>query len=179
MRIFILLLSLIPMVAGADTLTLTDALRATYVSCVGIDDELAELKKMAGINTAITAVGTAAGLGATVTGLVKASKDRTAEELEQMLREIDAMQAGNQPLTADEFEVFFSEFNKAYNTELSSKESLQEELDKTVAQSKKLGNWRTGLMAGATVTNVAGAIIAGGNKVEGDLAHKSIIARPA
>lgn len=170
MRIFILLLSLIPMVAGADTLTLTDALRATYVSCVGIDDELAELKKMAGINTAITAVGTAAGLGATVTGLVKASKDRTAEELEQMLREIDAMQAGNQPLTADEFEVFFSEFNKAYNTELSSKESLQEELDKTVAQSKKLGNWRTGLMAGATVTNVAGAIIAGGNKVEGDLA---------
>ena len=171
MRIFVLLLSLIPMVAaGADTLTLTDALRATYVSCVGIDNELADLKKMAGINTAITAAGTAAGLGATVTGVVKVSKDRKAEELEQMLREIDEMQANAKPLSPAEFETFLSEFNRVYDANLSNKETIQDELDKTVKQSKKLGNWRTGLVAGATVTNVAGAIIASGNKVDGDLA---------
>ena len=36
-------------------------------------------------------------------------------------------------------------------------------------QSKKLGNWRTGLLAGATATNVAGAVIAGTNRVDADL----------
>lgn len=169
MRIFILLFSLIPFVAGANTLDLTDALRATYVSCVGIDNELADLKKMAGINTAITAVGTAAGLGATVTGLVKVSTDKKAEELEQMLREIDDLQTDARPLTSQEFETFLSEFNRAYDTQLTNKNTIQDELDKTVKKSKSLGNWRTGLMAGATVTNVAGAIIAGGNKVDGDL----------
>lgn len=169
MRIFILLFSLIPFVAGANTLDLTDALRATYVSCVGIDNELADLKKMAGINTAITAVGTAAGLGATVTGLVKVSTDKKAEELEQMLREIDDLQTDARPLTSQEFETFLSEFNRAYDTQLTNKNTIQDELDKTVKKSKSLGNWRTGLMAGATVTNVAGAIIAGDNKVDGDL----------
>lgn len=170
MRIFIMAMLMVTTCASATTLDLTDALRATYVSCVGIDDELSDLKTMAGINTAITAVGTAAGVGATVTGLVKASKDRKAEELEQMLREIDEMQAGTQPLTQDEFEIFLSEFNSVYDVNISNKETVQQELDKTVKQSKSLGNWRTGLMAGATVTNVAGAIIAGGNKVDGDLA---------
>lgn len=170
MRIFIMAVLMFTTCASAATLDLTDALRATYVSCVGIDDELSDLKTMAGINTAITAVGTAAGVGATVTGLVKASKDRKAEELEQMLREIDEMQAGTQPLTQDEFEIFLSEFNSVYDVNIGNRETIQQELDKTVKQSKNLGNWRTGLMAGATVTNVAGAIIAGGNKVDGDLA---------
>ena len=48
-------------VANADILPLNDALRATYTACVGIDDNLADLKKMAGINTAVTGVGTAVG----------------------------------------------------------------------------------------------------------------------
>ena len=169
MRFLVLLGLLVPMVAGANTLTLEDALRATYVSCVGIDDELADLKKMAGINTAITAVGTAAGLGATVTGLVKVSTDKKAEELEKMLQEIDQLQAGGKPLTPQEFDVFFQEYRAAYNSQVGNKETLQDELDKTIKKSKTLGNWRTGLLAGSTVTNVAGAIIAGGNKVDGDL----------
>ena len=33
--------------AAASVLTLNDALRATYGACVGIDEELADLKKMA------------------------------------------------------------------------------------------------------------------------------------
>ena len=70
--------------ASANILPLDDALRATYTACVGIDDELADLKTMAGINTAITSVGTAAGVGATVTGLVKADKDKQIEKLEMV-----------------------------------------------------------------------------------------------
>ena len=153
----------------ADIAPLDDALRATYVACVGIDDQLADLKKMAGINTAVTAVGSAAGAGATVVGAVKSSADKKAEELEAMLREIDELQQGAKPLTPAEFETFASEFNRVYSTVLTNTTSVQSELDKTVALSKKLGNWRTGLVATSAATNVAGAIIAGSNRVDGDL----------
>ena len=47
---------LLPGVVKADVLPLDDALRATYTACVGIDEELSDLKKMAGINTAVTGV---------------------------------------------------------------------------------------------------------------------------
>ena len=75
MRFVFLIFMIFPFVVSANVLPLADALRATYTACVGIDDELSELKTMAGINTAITSVGTATGIGATVTGLVKANKD--------------------------------------------------------------------------------------------------------
>ena len=79
MKKLLLLAVMFPMVANADVLGLDDALRSTYVYCVGIDDELADLKKMAGINTAVTAVGTATGAAATVVGIVKANKDAQAK----------------------------------------------------------------------------------------------------
>lgn len=71
---------------NADILSLDDALRATYNACVGIDDKLADLKKMAGINTAITGVGTGLGVGATIVGISKAEKDAEAEELEKLIK---------------------------------------------------------------------------------------------
>ena len=85
MRYITLFFIIFPFVASANILPLDDALRATYTACVGIDDELSDLKTMAGINTAITSVGTAAGVGATVTGFVKQSKDNQAEELEKLI----------------------------------------------------------------------------------------------
>lgn len=153
----------------ANALSLDDALRATYTACVGIDDELSDLKKMAGINTAITAVGTAAGAGATITGVVKASTDQEIEELEKIMAEIDEMSKNMEPMTEKEIMTFMSEFNRGYDTELASTDAIETELEQLNAKSKKLGNWRTGLMAGSTATNVAGAIIAGTNKVDEDL----------
>lgn len=153
----------------ADILPLDDALRATYTACVGIDDELADLKKMAGINTAITAVGTATGIGATATGLVKASKDKQAAELEKLIAEIQERGKDVQPLTAEEAKKAIEEFNKSYDMAIKDANDAKTELDTLNKKSKKLGNWRTGLMAGSTATNVAGAIIAGTNKVDGDL----------
>ena len=151
------------------SLSLDDALRATYSACVGIDDALYDLKKMAGINTAITAVGTAAGAGATVVGVVKSSKDAKAEALEAILKEIAEMSKNQSPMTDTEAATFMSEFNSAYQTALKNKQEAESELQKTVQQSKKLGNWRTGLMATGAATNLAGAIIAGTNKVDADL----------
>lgn len=148
---------------------LDDALRATYTACIGIDDELTDLKKMAGINTAITAIGTATGIGATVTGFVKTNKDKQAAELEELIAKIQEQCKDTQSLTNEEAEKAIEEFNKSYDTVIKNQNDAQTELDKLNQKSKKLGNWRTGLMAGSTATNIAGAIIAGTNKVDGDL----------
>ena len=164
---FLLTIGILP--TWANALSLDDALRATYTACVGIDDELSDLKKMAGINTAITAVGTAAGAGATITGVVKASTDQEIEELEKIMAEIDEMSKNMEPMTEKEIMTFMSEFNRGYDTELASTDAIETELEQLNTKSKKLGNWRTGLMAGSTATNVAGAIIAGTNKVDEDL----------
>ena len=163
------LFTLFVMPAIADTQMLTDALRATYTACIRIDEELTDLKKMAGINTAITAVGTATGAGATVVGVVKTTKDKKAETLEAILKEIEEKSKNHQEMTDTEISMFMSEFNSAYQTILTSEDEIESELDKTIKQSKSLGNWRTGLMAGSTATNVAGAIIASTNKVDEDL----------
>ena len=153
----------------ASQAALDDALRATYTACVGIDDELADLKKMAGITTAVGAVGAGVGIGATVTGIVKSAKDKKAESLEQILKEIEEISQPSAPLTDEQVNAFLLDFNNAYETALSGKSEIESELEKTVKQSKKLGNWRTGLMATNTATNVAGAIMAGKNKVDADL----------
>ena len=102
------------------SLSLDDALRTTYSACVGIDDALYDLKKMAGINTAITAVGTAAGAGATVVGIVKSSKDAKAEALEAILKEIAEMSKTQSPMSDTETATFMSEFNSAYETALKN-----------------------------------------------------------
>lgn len=154
--------------ANADVLALEDALRATYVSCVGIDNKLSDLKTMAGINTAVTGVGTALGAGATVVGIVKANKDNRIAELEKELEKLHDIQADNSFNAPDRQELLgivdaYYEENKNPNKE------IEDEIEKLTDQSKTLGNWRTGLMAGNTTTNIAGAIIAGNNKVDDDL----------
>lgn len=138
---------------------LDSALRATYMACVGIDDELADLKKMAGINTAVTGVGTVAGAGATVVGIVKANKDAKAKKkYDDYIN-----QKPNQVFDVDQVNNFFVAWKQ------SDWSDEDNEYDKLRKESKMLGNWRTGLMAGNTATNIAGAIIAGNNKVDADL----------
>ena len=157
------------MVVKANVLPLDDALRATYTACVGIDDELADLKKMAGINTAVTGVGTGLGVGATVVGIVKAGKDAEAEELEKLIKELHELEDGKAEPSDAEVASFLKEFETSYDSAIKDLTTAQAKLDELNKQSKSLGNWRTGLMAGNTATNVAGAIIAGNNKVDDDL----------
>lgn len=152
-----LLMIIVPVFARADEADLVVALQNTYSACVGIDENLADLKKKAGINTAVTAVGTAAGVGATAIGIVKAQKDELREKLDKQLRDLRNM--SNQ-----EFLQFLADVSKykQYQEMLNKEEQANK-------KSKQLGNWRTGLMVGNTATNVAGAIIAGNNKVNDDL----------
>ena len=156
------ILSFLPMVVKAEILDLNTALQNTYYACVGIDDELAELKKLAGINTAVTAVGTATGGAATVVGLVKASKDKQIEDLKESLpdvRESYGKTDYDKTVATNNFKAAA----KAYSG------STETEIDRLTKQSKNLGNWRTGLMAGATATNIAGAAIAGTSLKKGDI----------
>lgn len=152
--------ALVPIFAHADEASLVAILQKTYSACVGIDDSLSDLKKMAGINTAITGVGTGLGVGATVVGIVKNQKDELRKKLNNDLLNLKNM-------TDQEFLQFLGDISryKEYNETL-------EKLDKANQQSKSLGNWRTGLLAGNTATNVAGAIIAGKNRTDGDLQNQ-------
>ena len=156
----------------AEVFDIEIALNNTKSACGGISEKLSPLKTMAGINTAVTGVGTAANAGATVVGVVKASKDKEAEELENLLAQIDELneQSEMDPPSKEEADAFLKEFKEELSKAIANKNTYRSELEKLNKQSKSLGNWRTGLMAGGTVTNVAGAVIAGGNKVDKDLA---------
>ncbi|MCM1294792.1 MAG: hypothetical protein NC311_04515 [Muribaculaceae bacterium] len=143
----------------ADDGILDSAIQNAQQKCIGIADEFNHMKTMAGINTAVTGVGTAAGIGAAVVGFSKAEIDK---ELDALSRELCG--AGYcDPNTIENMsdEDFF--YDVLPTMEQMAK--LVELQDK----SKNLGNWRTGLMAGSTATNIAGAIIAGNNKAKTDL----------
>lgn len=138
---------------------LDSAINNARQQCVGFADEFNHLKTMAGINTAVTGVGTAAGIGAAAVGFSKAEIDK---KLDALSRELCG--AGYcDPKTIENMsdEDFF-------NNVLPTMEQMAE-LVELQNKSKNLGNWRTGLMAGSTATNIAGAIIAGNNKVKTDL----------
>ena len=154
--------------ACAEALDLDVALQNTYRACVGIDESLAELKKLAGINTAVTAVGTAAGGSATVVGLVKSKKDKQIAELEKRLEKLKSIEEKHGMNLPDK-DSLLAGLEHYYQENKDESKEITDDIAKLTDQSKKLGNWRTGLMAGATATNIAGAAIAGVSLKKGDI----------
>ncbi len=150
---------------------LDTVLRNAYSQCIGIDDALADMKKIAGINTSVTAVGTGLGVGATVAGLVKSAKDKEIEKELQKLKEIEK----NRSLSQNPGEIVVlgevSQYYLQHQNPEKAKE-YQRQIETLTSDSKKLGNWRTGLLAGNTVTNVVGAVLA--NKNDGSDIQKHI-----
>ena len=157
---------------GADVLDLDAALRNTYRACVDIDDNLHDLKVLAGINTAVTAIGSGVGVGAVATGVAKANWDKRIDELFSNYTDIAYEYQGDEPTDAEK-----SRWLDALNTymdtidwdnlptpdveEVSQIQQQYQQMKVAAEQkSKKLGNWRTGLLATNTATNIAGAVIA-------------------
>lgn len=126
-------------VANAASPELTSAIENVRAACGGLSAELSDMKKMAGITTAVTGVGTVSAGVALGTGIAKANVDETI--------------AGKDG------------YERVNMAELLEKINEHPELKK----SKQLGNIRTGTLAAATATNIAGAIMSGTNRVKGDL----------
>ena len=172
-RLFSCLLIALPLVANAETLSLNAALQATYTACSGIDDSLSDLKTKAGINTAVTAVGTVAGGVALGTGIAKVGVDKEQQALEEKVKKLIA-EKSNIPIQqleiANEAE-FRAALHRAANGDsaISADKKKIEELEQ---KSKTLGNVRTGTLAANTVTNIAGTAIAATNKVDESLEEK-------
>lgn len=160
---------------GAEFLDLDTALRNTYRACVDIDDNLHDLKVLAGVNTAVTSVGSALGVGALAVGLTKAELDKRIESLYDVMVSINySYQGDGQDLsTKAEFAVKVNalidnmtfvvpstDYQKLADAIKQAQQTQTATEDEMVKKSKKLGNWRTGLLAGNTATNIAGAVIA-------------------
>lgn len=162
---FILLLSL--WVGGAHAnADLVAAIENVRATCGGIGAELSDMKKLAGITTAVTGVGTVAGGVALGTGLGKANVDKEIEEWERILQELAIEQ--------EKAQIAFTVINiedveKSLAENPVAKLYLDTQLQELNKKSKTLGNIRTGTLATATATNIAGAIMSGTNKVKGDL----------
>lgn len=156
-----ILLSLTMGVAHAST-DLTAAIENVRTACGGIGAELNDMKKMAGITTAVTGVGTVMSGVALGSGLAKAKTDakiatitvtnEVYAKLNELEQQLDALEAAG------------GEESTAPSGGTQPQSTTEDE-----AKSKKLGNIRTGTLATATVTNIAGAIMSGTNKVKGDL----------
>ena len=158
MRIYGFFIFLSLFVSNAYCDELDAAISNVRQNCTGISDRLSDLKKMAGINTAVTGVGTAAATGATIVGIVKTSTDK---DLEMILSRVDNKNGSKNPSAGEVMSVYDKYIDKYGDIGVAT-DTLQN-------KSKTLGNWRTGLIAGGTATNVVGAVIAGNNRVDTDL----------
>jgi len=162
---------------GAWAGVLDDSLKLVRNACGGISNKMQNLKTKAGINTALTAVGTATGAVALGTGIAKAKTDKTYEELLAEIADdlayFDKMAATQKAEDIDVIPEIHPEDIADVLAEMSVQatelEQKQAELERLEKKSKTLGNVRTGTMAGTAVTDTAGAIIAATNRVNTDL----------
>ena len=132
---------------------------ATKIVCSGVSDEISKVSNVSKVNTVVTSVGTVAAGGALAAGIMKSKEEKEIEELVDNICRAggcDADTVRNMPL--DQF----------YNDVVKNMARIAE-LQKKIDRSKKLGNWRTGLMAGTIGTNLASAIMAEVNKNQSDL----------
>ncbi len=182
--------------ALCDSTPLSEQIENVRAQCSGISSKMDGLKRMAGINTAITSVGTVAGGVGLGTGIAKAKVDKIAEQLEAELQaEIDKLRQlattqthidyipqsnipAGQTLISDDSPTT-SQPQAQLQTDQADIEKQQAiikqkqaELDAATQKSKTLGNVRTGTLAGAAVTDAAGTIIAVKNRVDDDLQQR-------
>ena len=162
-KILMLVIGFIPMISMADEADIIKSAEQIYeaarITCAGISDEIGKVANISKANTAVTAVGTVAAGGALVAGVAKSKEEK---EIESLINQMCA----NGGCTAEGVEAMSDEqFLLQVLQPMAQIAELQQRIDK----SKKLGNWRTGLMAGTVGTNLASAIMSGINTDQSDL----------
>lgn len=142
------------------------AIQNAKSACLGISDRMSNMKTMAGINTAVTGVGTVTGAVALGAGVTKNKVDVVIEKWELALDEMIQKQQ-NEGTTF--YRIDLTNIEKSYNEKVKSVDAIQSDINKATEVSKNLGNIRTGTMAASTVADTAGTLIALNNKVDDDL----------
>ncbi len=137
-------------------------------ACGAISDELTEMKTLAGVGTAVSAVGTVTGGVAVGVGIAKANVDKEVEQWRAMLQQLSAQDDANGVVYEKIDGVDITALLTDDGMELVS-QGASEQISELEQKSKKLGNVRTGTLATSTAANIAGAVVAGGNRVAGDL----------
>ncbi len=140
------------------------AITNARMNCDEISQYFKSMKTMAQINTAVTGVGTAAGAGATIVGIAKANVDKQIEKLINDVKQRESQNGAPQTSIDETQDIIDKTMALVSNTTKS--DTPESKLEQ---KSKNLGNWRTGLLAGNTATNIAGTIIAANNRTDQDL----------
>jgi hypothetical protein len=135
-------------------------------SCSGISDSMSDMKTMAGINTAVTGVGTVTAGVALGAGVIKSAVDETIETWEQALNNMIKKQEEE---NVTFYRIDYTDVQKSFNEKIKSTDAIKSDIEQANEVSKKLGNIRTGTLAGTAVLDTAGTIIAANNKVDSDL----------
>lgn len=155
---------------AVESIGLTAALQNVRNACSGISESMSGMKTMAGINTAVTGVGTVTGGVALGASLAKASLDREIEELEEKIKQLDTQRGDIQ---IEELEIEDStKYEQDINTVINEYRGAEEVLADAEKKSKTLGNIRTGTMAASAVLDTAGTIIALNNRTDESLKQR-------
>lgn len=155
-----------------------DVYDAVRTFCGGLSAELSELSGISIANTVVTGVGTAAAGGALATGIAKANTDKKVSDMSQQIAEkicqnggcnADSIESMTDQEFADRILPLLVLGAQNVNPDAVSALTMKLEQDRAIAKSKRLGNWRTGLLAGNTATNIASAVMAGLNRDQSEL----------
>lgn len=157
---FLVLWPMVAAFAGENKkiIELSEIFQVTQTTCTGISDRIQSLKKATIANTAVSGVGTVASGGSLYAGVKKEQLDKQIAQLQEQICEDGGCDAASVEKMSD------SDFFKILTLHAEIAQ-LQRMYDKSVS----MGNWRTGLMATGTATNIASAIISGLNKNQSDL----------
>lgn len=164
-KLLILPVILLVQSAWAESVELQSVIDAARGACGGISNDMADMKKKAGISTVVGAVGTVSsgvGLGA---GIAKAKVDAEYDAVLGVL--LAEYVSGYKPGAYVSGRVVDDALDDAASD--NDDKAIADKISQLLQKSKRLGNLRTGTMAVATVANVATAAVAGSNTIKGDL----------
>ncbi|MBQ7409702.1 MAG: hypothetical protein IJV03_04010 [Alphaproteobacteria bacterium] len=199
MKKIALLFTVFPISAFAASeaeIALTTALSHARENCSGVSAKMENIKKMAGIGTAVNAVGTAAGVGGVASGVIKqktdvemagtmgekAGIDLIIEKLKQKQLSPENQNLLKQgvsisPDLEKNLEKLAAEMSESGMEEkINDLEKKSDELQNKINQQQKksdtAGNVRTGMFAVDTVSNVAGAVVSSKTIVNDDFVEQ-------
>ena len=154
----------VPFAAWGDIVS--DAMQqveSASVLCSGIAEQISSVSGVATADTVVTAVGAVAGTGSLIAGLQKAFQDNMLDQM--MQRMCDAGGCTPEGLWVMSKETFADTVLRTF----AEMKTVADEVKKAQQRSVSLGNWRTGLLATNTATNVVSSIVSGLNKDQSDL----------